>query len=276
MAEPSKQFDFGQNWQEFSASALTPGKVAQAREHFKQLISPLDVRARYFLDIGFGQGLSLLIATELGARAAGCDINPKCAAVLDANRRYFPEVNSPPSVVVGSILDEKIVAELRRQATYAGCVDGFDFVHSWGVLHHTGDMEKALRHATSLVKPGGHFIVAIYNRHWSSRAWLVIKRIYVASPPLVQKTMVGIFYPVIYLAKWAVTGRNPRKQDRGMNFYYDIIDWVGGYPYEYASITEMTGRLRSLGFSLRKCLPATVPTGCNQFVFQHNLQGDLT
>lgn len=266
---PPVAFDFGQNWQEFSASALTSEKVSEAREHFAQLIAPLELRNRSFLDIGFGQGLSLLVATRMGARTVGCDINPKCAAVLATNQRFFPGVALPP-VVVGSILDEKTVAQLQRQAALLGEPEAFDFVHSWGVLHHTGDMRTAMRHATNLVKPKGHFIVAIYNRHWSSKAWWLIKRMYVSSPRFLQKAMVGIFYPVIYLAKWAATGKRPREQGRGMNFYYDIVDWVGGYPYEYASVKEMTVELGKLGFSLGKSVPAEVPTGCNQFIFQRD------
>ena len=55
-----------------------------------------------------------------------------------------------------------------------------------------------------------------------------------------------------------------------MDFYYDIIDWVGGYPYEYISIKKMKKIMNSLGFSCIKVMPASVPTGCNEFVFEKN------
>lgn len=77
-----------------------------------------------------------------------------------------------------------------------------------------------------------------------------------------------MLYPIIYLAKFAVTRRNPAKQQRGMDFYFDVVDWVGGYPYEYASVREIHGLLEELGFLALRTLRAEVPTGCNQFVFK--------
>lgn len=265
--KPGQAFDFGENWSEFSTHALTPQRVADARTSFAALLDGIPLAGKSFLDIGFGQGLVLLSATGLGARTHGCDINPKCADVLRRNHAHFPDVAVLPSVTVGSILDERVVTTLRAAGDAAG---NFDIVHSWGVLHHTGDMTKAIEHAANLVAPGGFFILAIYNRHWSSPIWLWIKRSYVASPRWLQRAWVGLFYPIILVAKSLVTGRNPFRQERGMDFYYDVVDWVGGYPYEYASTPEIERTLARRGFRLVKLLPARVPTGCNEFIFQRS------
>jgi hypothetical protein len=96
----------------------------------------------------------------------------------------------------------------------------------------------------------------------------MIKWFYVHCPKFVQKAMIAALTPVIYLAKYLVTGENPKKQTRGMDFYYNVIDWVGGYPYEYATIDEMVAFCKKLGFVCLKTIPAQVPTGCNEFVFQ--------
>jgi 2-polyprenyl-6-hydroxyphenyl methylase/3-demethylubiquinone-9 3-methyltransferase len=168
-------------------------------------------------------------------------------------------------VVVGSILEGSIVVALRREAADSA---GYDIVHAWGVLHHTGDMKRAIEVAASLARPGGNLVISIYARHWSSRAWRVIKYLYNQSPALVQKILIWIFIPIIYAAKWLVTRRNPVGQTRGMDFYYDIVDWVGGYPYEFATAQEVRGFLQPLGFVLDRFMAATVPTGCNQFVFR--------
>ena len=53
---------------------------------------------------------------------------------------------------------------------------------------------------------------------------------------------------------------------RGMDFMHNVIDWVGGYPYEYASVDEMMAQLKSLGFDILNVRRASVPTGCNEFV----------
>jgi 2-polyprenyl-6-hydroxyphenyl methylase/3-demethylubiquinone-9 3-methyltransferase len=262
-----KQFDFGQNWADFTENAATRERAAQARAEFLSLMGDIELKGKSFLDIGFGQGFSLLSASALGARAVGCDINPKCHEVIERNRALFPDAGQGSIPLhVGSILDETVVASIRDGQESGGV--GFDVVHSWGVLHHTGDMRRALANAGSLVRPGGRFVLAIYNRHWSSLPWLVIKALFVHSPAWAQRMMIAALYPIIWLAKLAVTGRSPSNMDRGMDFYYNVVDWVGGYPYEYASIEEVEEICRALGFSLERAIPARVPTGCNEFIFR--------
>jgi 2-polyprenyl-3-methyl-5-hydroxy-6-metoxy-1,4-benzoquinol methylase len=264
-----KQFDFGSNWDEFSKNALTPQRVEQAKRHLTQLLGDINLNHRSFVDIGFGQGLSLLVATSMGVRPVGCDINPLCAAVLKQNRaRAFPELNGQSiPIVIGSILDDNIVRSLRELSPDKK-TGTYEIVHSWGVLHHTGNMATAIRNAASLVAPAGYFIIALYNRHWTSRPWLTIKRLYVNSPMIIQKMFVAILWPVIFLAKWLVTRRSPFRQTRGMEFYYNVVDWVGGYPYEYGSVDEVTEFVEGLGFQTERIMPAEVPTGCNEFVFK--------
>ena len=261
------QFDFGKNWKAFSENALTNEKIDQARTALRDLLDE-DFADNTLLDIGFGQGMSLLLATERNAITYGCDINPTCKQVLDANReRFFAHLNDREiPCVVGSILDDAVVKQLR-QLTPSGT---YDIVHSWGVLHHTGDMTTAIRNAASLVRPGGTFVLALYNRHWTSSTWLAIKYLYCKSPELLQRLFIMLLYPIIWLAKFIVTGKNPMRQQRGMDFMYNVIDWVGGYPYEYESIEETERRMKALGFTLDKAVPAEVPTGCNEFVFRKN------
>jgi len=263
------QFDFGKNWADFSEHALDTDRVKEARDDFTGLLSVAGgLSGKSFLDIGFGQGLSLLNAASAGAAVFGIDINPKCEAVLDSNRRFFPELaRLKIPIAIGSILDESIVRRAREASPSGG---GYDIVHSWGVLHHTGDMSRAIQVAASLVNPNGHLVIAIYNRHWSSRPWLLIKYLYCKSPELLRRLLVWVLTPVIYTAKWIVTKDQPLKQSRGMDFFYDVVDWVGGYPYEYASITEVLSLIEPLGFRCVKALQSRVPTGCNEFVLKRS------
>jgi 2-polyprenyl-6-hydroxyphenyl methylase/3-demethylubiquinone-9 3-methyltransferase len=262
----SRKFDFGENWRDFSSKALTDCRILQARDDFAAFMrrGSVELSGKSFLDIGFGQGLSLLCAMNAGAKAVGCDINPKCAEVLETNRGRFPETTSKIPVVVGSILDASTVSALRALSPDE---QGYEIVHSWGVLHHTGNMWVAIENAASLVRPGGALFLALYNRHLTSPAWVVIKRCYVASPAWLQRAVVAVLYPVILLAKWLVTQRNPMVMDRGMDFYYNVVDWVGGYPYEYASRAEVEHFLEARQFALCFSTPAVVPTGCNEFAF---------
>ena len=261
------QFDFGSNWKEFSAKALSPEKIQQARNDFQTLMAGINIRGVTLLDIGFGQGLTLLISTELGAITAGCEINPISIEVLEFNKQKFPKIKdcSIP-IITGSILDPKIISDLKKVDFLHGNL--YDIVHSWGVLHHTGNMWEAIKITSDLVKPNGHFIISIYNRHWTSKIWLLIKWLYNKSPQIIKKLLVYTFFPIIYVAKYIVTGKNPAKSKRGMDFYFDVIDWVGGYPYEYATKDEIAKYVENLGFKCLRCISATVPTGCNQFVFE--------
>lgn len=260
------QFDFGENWKSFSAS-LAPEDVETARTSFHDLFANVPLEGRSFLDIGFGQGLGVCLAHEAGARVHACDINPKCVEAVESTARFFPkfQLSSLP-LIIGSILDDATTLQLK--SLLATESDGFDVVQSWGVLHHTGDMKTAIRNAASLVKPGGYFVLAIYNSHWSSPVWHCIKRTYVAAPPFLRKLLTAVFVPIIFVAKFAVTRQNPLHQERGMDFHHDVVDWVGGYPYEYGSIEELTGQIEKLGFKTLKLVTAKVPTGCNEFVFQ--------
>ena len=92
------RFEFGRNWAEFSRRALTGDRVAKARSDFAELFDGLVLERNARLDIGFGQGLSLLSAAALGARVVGCDIDPICAECCEgtppfsqrSRRKTFP------------------------------------------------------------------------------------------------------------------------------------------------------------------------------------------
>jgi hypothetical protein len=113
---------------------------------------------------------------------------------------------------------------------------------------------------------GRNLGLAIYNKHITSPVWKSIKWIYNQVPRLVQQLMIVIFVGSIYV-KLLVTRTNPMKKERGMDFWFDVIDWVGGYPYEYATPSEVVTAVTRSGFRLRRSVLASVPIGCNDFVF---------
>jgi len=257
------QFNFGENWKNFSQNALQVENLEQARNDFLKLVEQLNLKDKTFIDIGFGQGLGLLNATLLGAKTLGCDINPTCNEVLKTNKLKFAQLhNIEIPIVIGSILEENTLNEIRNKNQF------FDIVHSWGVLHHTGNMWKAIDLSIDLVADKGYFIIAIYNRHWSSFGWKIIKWFYNVSPKFMKWLLIKFFYVIIFVAKFLVTFKNPLKKERGMNFYYDVIDWLGGYPYEYATVDEIKNYFEKKGFENIKTIKAQVPTGCNEFIFR--------
>jgi len=231
-------------------------KLKQAESDLDKYIGKSEIMGKTMLDIGCGSGIHAISAIRLGAKeVVGIDLSASSIETSRKNAELFGIDNI--RFELGSILKPDSL-NLNRK---------FDIVYSWGVLHHTGNMKMAIHNATQFVAQEGVLAIAIYARHWSSPIWKIIKILYNKTPEFLQRLWIYFFCVVIYLAKFAVTGRNPLNKRRGMSFYYDVIDWVGGYPYEYASRNEMKFLLNNYGFELIKFRAADVPTGCHEYLF---------
>jgi SAM-dependent methyltransferase len=259
MPELSKtDFDFGKNWASYTDKVIDEKRIDAAVDSLKMLLAGESLGQRSFLDVGCGTGMFSAAAARLGASPVmGIDVNPLCIEVSRRNHKVYA-AQAAASFEVISALDAPRMARL----------DTFDAVYAWGSLHHSGKMWEAITNTAGRVKTGGTFILAIYHRHWTSGTWKGIKLVYNLSPKWLKPVWTAIFYPLIYLAKLAITRENPLKMHRGMDFYHDVIDWIGGYPYEYASIDEMKSFVEKLGFKMIRVFPAAVPTGNNQFIFK--------
>jgi 2-polyprenyl-6-hydroxyphenyl methylase/3-demethylubiquinone-9 3-methyltransferase len=52
-----------------------------------------------------------------------------------------------------------------------------------------------------------------------------------------------------------------------MSTRHDLVDWVGGYPFEVAKPETVFGFLRDRGFELRHLKSCAGGLGCNEYVF---------
>lgn len=270
-APPPDAFHFGRNWQRYLDTAFSPERLAVAEQSLKDLIGVESLAGLSWLDIGCGSGIFSLAARRLGAaRLTSVDIDPDAVACC---KRLREKEGSPENwrVLHGSVLDPGFVAGIEPA----------DVVYSWGVLHHTGDMWRAIENAASRVRPGGRFVIAIYNTvdgALGSKTWLRIKRVYVKSPRWFQWIMTRGYF-LYYLLSLGAHGRNPiravreYKQGRGMSVLTDVIDWVGGYPYEFATDAEIIDFCqRRLGMTLENVVRVTSLAN-NEFTFRAPAQG---
>jgi len=262
------RFAFGKNWKKFLGD-LDENRIGLAQQSLRDMLEIESLDGKSFLDIGSGSGLFSLAAKRLGASVHSFDFDPQSVACTNELRnRYFPNDTSW-LVEQASVLDQRYIAELGK----------FDIVYSWGVLHHTGEMWQALRNVSDLVKDEGGLLIAIYNdQGYISRIWLGIKKIYNRLPrifrfPFLLLILVRLWGPRsiidIFSGRPFYTWRNYAKvSHRGMSAWRDVIDWVGGLPFEVASPEKIFQFYKERGFRLDELKTCGGRLGCNQFVFR--------
>ena len=258
-------FSFGENWKSFSGT-IDDRAIAHAEIGLRKLFPNGGLQGCRFLDIGCGSGLSMLAARRLGAAIVdGVDIDPTSVETARALlAKYLPQGGWNANVA--SVFD--LVPTPAHQ---------YDIVHSWGVLHHTGDLVAALAKAATMVPRHGRLALGLYRRTPLCWAWRLEKRFYRSSGPHVQAALRAA-YKFLYCSGLALTGRGPGKyissyrSSRGMSWHHDVHDWLGGYPYESVGPREVRDHLERLGLAVTAVFekPAAVfglfGSHCDEFV----------
>ncbi len=262
-----QHFEFGKNWKSFLKN-LTNEKIIQARISLTEMLDVKTLEGQTFLDVGCGSGLFSLAAKQLKVKDLfSFDYDPQSVACAqELKNRYF---NGDKSwrIVQGDILKKEFIADLGK----------WDIVYSWGVLHHTGDMWQALENAGNLVNAKGKLYISIYNdQGWKSKVWRWVKKLYnrtpkglrflILIPAFIRLWGPSIIYDFLRLKpfyRWRHYEKN-----RGMSPWVDVVDWVGGYPFEVAKPEMIVDYYIKKDFTLLKLKTVGGNLGTNQYLFQ--------
>ena len=260
------RFEFGKNWQSFS-NYIDHHVIQTAQSSLEDLFNTNNLRGKTFLDVDCGSGLFSLAAYNMGANVVSFDFDTDSVECAKEIRRLYASEDSNWVIQQGSILDESYLSGLNK----------FDIVYSWGVIHHTGDLWKAFSNLIELVSSDGIVCVAIYNDQGTkSKVWNLVKNFYNKTPKFVRpcfalSTFIGMnffsFLYHIFKFKMIFYLKNIKnyRSNRGMNLYNDWVDWIGGYPFQVASVAVVKEFLIDNGFEVN--ITRSVSSfGNNEFV----------
>ena len=265
--DAGQRFRFGRNWKRFLKN-VNEERINEAKLRLTQFLGP-DLDGCDFLDIGSGSGLHSLAARQIGARVTSFDFDPDSVTTTTLLKSHYAPRDTDWKIDQGSVLDVNYLAQLGK----------YDIVYSWGVLHHTGAMWEALENVKALVKPEGLLYIAIYNdRGETSQMWLKRKQrycslpgilkpfyfLYVYGPHEIKKLVKSIRKgkTLEYIERWSA-----HKRERGMTRLVDMIDWLGGLPYEFAKASTLQAFYEKDAFKLEKLIE-NPNTGCHELLFR--------
>ena len=272
-----EHFEFGVNWRRF-LEVVDERRIDAATESLRRLLGRDDLDGVRFLDAGCGSGLFSLAAHLLGADVVGFDFDPQSVACASTLQRRFA-VDRAWTIREGSVLDRDFLAAIGR----------FDIVYSWGVLHHTGAMWDAIDAVADCVDNDGTLAIALYNDQGrTTDRWRGIKSLYRRLPTTLRTPYVAAVGAVYFggraFGKAAAALAGPievadgrtrsdgladslkRSDARGMSRWYDLVDWVGGWPLETATPGEVVAFLGDRGFAIERLLTVGGNHGCNEYV----------
>jgi ubiquinone/menaquinone biosynthesis C-methylase UbiE len=155
------------------------------------------------LDLGCGSGVLSCCFAKQGARVSSIDLTETGVTMARRN-------------IKAQGLDVSVIRMDAENMAFSPAI--FNYVFSWGVLHHTKNMNAALAEVNRILKPGGKGLIMVYHKnsvvyYLHGLYWLLLKK----------KLFSGYTFKSV------------------QDFYTD------GYYHRYLSKNDLAARLTSVG-----------------------------
>ena len=251
------KFKFGKNWKLFLKN-ITKNQFKLSKKSLLDFNKIKNFKNKSFIDIGCGSGLSSLSAKQLGAKVTSIDVDIESIECTKFLKKKFYKNDNDWKIEKLSILNTNKIKKMKK----------FDYVYSWGVLHHTGNLKKSLINTELLCKKKGFIHIALYNDQGKkSKNWKIIKKKYVTGNIITKKLLELFFFP-FFIIKPLLKKRSIRS--RGMNIYTDMIDWIGGYPFEVSKPEQIFNFFKRRNYKLINLYTCGPGHGNNEYLFEKN------
>lgn len=118
--------------------------------HFSKIFPYSEFKNKKVLEIGCGMGAMLMNWAQHGAIVTGVDLNP--VSIEQTKKRF-------------EIYGLKGVFKEEDANKMSFKDNEFDYVYSWGVLHHSPNIDLSIKEMFRVLKKGGKFGLMLYNRN---------------------------------------------------------------------------------------------------------------
>lgn len=166
---------------------------------FDPLIDFASLSNKDVLEIGVGNGSHAQLISAFAGSYTGIDLTEYAVKSTTKRLQLLDQVRSQVSVT-------------RMDAEQMDFADSsFDFVWSWGVIHHSANTRKILEEIHRVLKPGGVAITMVYYRNY----W----NYYIVS---------GLFRGIFQGTLWKTRSLHKTRQgliDGAIARYYTIPEW---------------------------------------------------
>lgn len=122
----------------------------QTHPWIKKSIDSFDINGKKVLEIGFGMGTDHLNLARRGAVMYGIDLTPTNREISFERFKIYD-------------MKSELITGDAENLPYTD--NSFDFVYSFGVIHHSPDTQRIISEVHRVLKPGGKCWITVYHKN---------------------------------------------------------------------------------------------------------------